>query len=134
VETLAEANARLAKNEANAVSTHQQTIIVGLTTTKSPTLNAVLVDQGKLYTDLTGKFPVRPSKGNWYVVVCYVFDCNYMKCVPMKSRSASEWVNAYDHIHQELTSKGFKPVNTSGKAGAQIPQLPLGDDSSPWGR
>jgi hypothetical protein len=27
----------------------------------------------------------------------------------MKSRSASEWVKSYDHIHQELTSKGFKP-------------------------
>jgi hypothetical protein len=27
----------------------------------------------------------------------------------MKSRSASEWVNAYDHIQQELTAKGFKP-------------------------
>jgi hypothetical protein len=27
----------------------------------------------------------------------------------MKSRSASEWVKAYDHIHQELTVKGFKP-------------------------
>jgi hypothetical protein len=27
-----------------------------------------------------------------------------------------------------------KFVNTSGKSGAQIPQLPLGDDSSPWGR
>jgi hypothetical protein len=25
-------------------------------------------------------------------------------------------------------------VNTSGKAGAQIPHLPLGDDSSPWGK
>jgi hypothetical protein len=25
-------------------------------------------------------------------------------------------------------------VNTSGKAGAQIPHLPLGDDSSPHGR
>jgi hypothetical protein len=25
-------------------------------------------------------------------------------------------------------------VNTSGKAGTQIPHLPLGDDSSPWGR
>jgi hypothetical protein len=24
-------------------------------------------------------------------------------------------------------------VNTSGKAGVQIPQLPLGDNSSPWG-
>jgi hypothetical protein len=28
---------------------------------------------------------------------------------------------------------GFVNVNTSGKAGAQIPQLPLGDNSSPWG-
>jgi hypothetical protein len=70
---------------------------------------AVLVDQGQLYTDLMGKCPVRSSKGNWYVMVCYVFDCNYVKVVPLKSRSASEWVKAYDHIHQELTAKGFKP-------------------------
>jgi hypothetical protein len=27
----------------------------------------------------------------------------------MRSRSASEWVKAYYHIHQELTAKGFKP-------------------------
>jgi hypothetical protein len=27
----------------------------------------------------------------------------------MKSRSALEWVKAYDHIHQELTVNGFKP-------------------------
>jgi hypothetical protein len=27
----------------------------------------------------------------------------------MKSRSASEWVEAYDSAHQELTVKGFKP-------------------------
>jgi hypothetical protein len=27
----------------------------------------------------------------------------------MKSRLASEWVKAYDTIHQELTVKGFKP-------------------------
>jgi virulence-associated protein VapD len=26
----------------------------------------------------------------------------------MKSRYASEWVKAYDHIHQQLTAKGFK--------------------------
>jgi hypothetical protein len=70
---------------------------------------AVVVDQGQLYIDLTGKFPVRSSKGNWYVMVCYYYDCNYIKAVTMKSRSASEWVKAYDHIHQELISKGFKP-------------------------
>jgi hypothetical protein len=77
--------------------------------TKTHLVYAVLVDQGQLYTDLTGKFPVRSSKGNSYVMVCYVYECNYVKVVPMKSRSASKWVKAYDHIHQELTAKGFKP-------------------------
>jgi hypothetical protein len=28
-------------------------------------------------------------------MVCYIYDCNYVKVVPMKSRSASEWVKAY---------------------------------------
>jgi hypothetical protein len=77
--------------------------------TKTHPAYAVLVDQGQLYMDLTGKFPLRSSKGNSYAMVCYVYDCNYVKVVAMKSRSASEWVKAYDHIHQELTAKGFKP-------------------------
>jgi hypothetical protein len=77
--------------------------------TKTHLVYAVAVDQRQLYTDLTGKFPVRSSKGNSYVMVCYVYDCNYVKVIPMKFRSASEWVKAYDTIHQELTVKGFKP-------------------------
>jgi hypothetical protein len=35
---------------------------------------AVVVDQGQLYKDLTGKFPVRSSKGNWYIMVCYAYE------------------------------------------------------------
>jgi hypothetical protein len=58
--------------------------------TKTHLVYAVVVDQGQLYMDLTGKFPVRSSKGNSYVMVCYVYDCNYVKVIPMKSRSASE--------------------------------------------
>jgi hypothetical protein len=77
--------------------------------TKTHLVYAVVVDQGQLYTDLTGKLPVRSSKGNSYVMVCYVYDCNYVKVIPMKSRSASEWVKAYDTVHQELTVKGFNP-------------------------
>jgi hypothetical protein len=77
--------------------------------TKTHLVYTVVVDQGQLYTDLTGKFPVRSSKVNSYVIVCYIYDCNYIKVVPMKSRSVSEWVKAYDSIHQELTVKGFKP-------------------------
>jgi hypothetical protein len=70
---------------------------------------AIIVNQGQLYTDLTGKFPVRSSKGNYYMMVCYIYDCNYVKVIHMKSRSASEWVKAYDTLHQELNVKGFKP-------------------------
>jgi hypothetical protein len=44
--------------------------------TKTHLVYAVVVDQGQLYTDLTGKFPVRSSKGNSYVMVCYVYECN----------------------------------------------------------
>jgi hypothetical protein len=42
-------------------------------------------------------------------MLCYIYDKNYIKVVPMKSRPASEWVKAYDSIHQELTVKGFTP-------------------------
>jgi hypothetical protein len=40
-------------------------------------------------------------------MVCYVYDCNYVKVIPIKSQPAYEWVKAYDTIHQELTVKGF---------------------------
>jgi hypothetical protein len=76
--------------------------------TNTHLMYAVVVDQGLLYTDLTGKFPVRTRTGNSYGMVCYVYDCTYVKVIPMKSRSASEWVKAYDTFHQELTVKGFK--------------------------
>jgi hypothetical protein len=76
---------------------------------KTHLVYAVVVDQGQLYTDQTGKFPVRSSKGNSYVMFCYIYDCNYVKVIPMKSRSASEWVKAYYIVHQELALKGFKP-------------------------
>jgi hypothetical protein len=42
--------------------------------TKTHLVYAVVVDQGQLYTALAGKFPVRSSKGNWYVMVCYACD------------------------------------------------------------
>jgi hypothetical protein len=76
---------------------------------KTNLVYAVVIDQGQLYTDLTGRFPVRSSKVNWYVMIVYSYDCNYIKPVAMKSRSASEWVRAFGEVFQELTSRGFKP-------------------------
>jgi hypothetical protein len=62
--------------------------------TKTHLVYAVVVDQGQLYTDLTGKFPVRSSKGNSYGMLCYIYDWTYVKVVPMKSMSALEWIKA----------------------------------------
>jgi hypothetical protein len=76
---------------------------------KTNLVYAVFIDQGQLYTDLTGRFSVRSSKGNWYVMIVYSYDCNYIKPVAMKSRSASEWVRACGEVFQKLTSRGFKP-------------------------
>jgi hypothetical protein len=39
--------------------------------TKTHLVYAFIVDQGQLYTNLTGKFPVRSSKGNSYVMFFY---------------------------------------------------------------
>jgi hypothetical protein len=36
---------------------------------KTHLVYAIVVDEGQLYTNLTGKFPVRSSKGNSYVMV-----------------------------------------------------------------
>jgi hypothetical protein len=44
--------------------------------TKTHLVYAVLINQGQLYTDLTGQFPVRSRKGNSYIMLCNVCDCN----------------------------------------------------------
>jgi hypothetical protein len=44
--------------------------------TKTHLVYAVVVDQGQLYTYLTGKLRARSSKGTSYVIVCNIYDCN----------------------------------------------------------
>jgi hypothetical protein len=91
--TRATAMGRMNQRRQNIRSTSKASVETQQTTdsdlgTKTHLVYAVVVDQGQLYTDLTGKFPVRSSKENYYVMVCYIYDCNYVKVIPMKSRSA----------------------------------------------
>jgi hypothetical protein len=52
-----------------------------------------------------------------------------------KDHSPSHHKRISDIYIQEIRDSALRVcVNTSGKAGAQIPHLPLGDDSSPRGR
>jgi hypothetical protein len=54
---------------------------------------------------------------------------------PLRPLLASAAYAIRSTFHTTLkATPGQLVVNTSGKAGAQIPQLPLGDESPPWGR
>jgi hypothetical protein len=86
-----------------------ETVTPASSGSKTHLVYAVVIYQGQLFTDLMGRFLVRSSKGNCYIMICYSYDCNYVKAVPMRSSYAYEWLKAYEHIHQELTSRGFKP-------------------------
>jgi hypothetical protein len=65
--------------------------------TKTHLVYTVVVDQGQLYTDLTGKFPVLSSEGNSYVMICYIYDCNLMIFIE-KDLIPKEDKGAYNHV------------------------------------
>ena len=46
----------------------------------------------KIYTDQTGKFPVRSSRSHQYIMVLINMDSSYISMEPMKTRHASQLV------------------------------------------
>jgi hypothetical protein len=70
---------------------------------------AVVPDQGQIYTDLTGNFPVQSSKGKNVLMICIFYDTSYIKPIAMKFKSGAEWVRAFSIVFDRMTSKGFKP-------------------------
>jgi hypothetical protein len=70
---------------------------------------AVVLDQGQIYTDLTGNFPARSSTGNNVLMVCYSYDANYMRTIVIKSNSGAEWARAFGIVFDEMIAKVFKP-------------------------
>jgi hypothetical protein len=60
-----------------------------ITGVKSDMVYTVVLDQGHLNTDLMGRFPERSSKGSWYTMMVYSFECNCVMPVAMKIRSST---------------------------------------------
>jgi hypothetical protein len=50
---------------------------------------AVVLDHRQVYTDLTGAFPTRSSKGKNGLMICYSYDANYIRPIAMKSKSGA---------------------------------------------
>ena len=72
--------------------------------------NIVELPTGKIFTDQTGKFPVESSKGNNYLFVLYDFDSNAILAEPIKNRTGSSLVKAFNKLTDLLISKGLKPT------------------------
>jgi hypothetical protein len=62
-----------------------------------------------LYTDLTGKFPIRSSHGNKIMFVAYAYGPNAILAQPMKNQSDAEMIKAYKDVYEYIETRGFKP-------------------------
>ena len=61
------------------------------------------------YSDLTGRFPHKSSRGNEYLLVVYDFDSNAILVEAIKNRTAKEITKAWEKIHLVLKSTGAAP-------------------------
>jgi hypothetical protein len=73
-------------------------------------VGATIGDNNKnnLYTDHTGKFPIKPFHGNQIVFVAYAYRPNAILARPIKSRSDAEMIKAYTDVYEYLEWRGFK--------------------------
>ena len=64
---------------------------------------------GKVYTDLTGKFPVPSSQGNNYIFLLYDYDSNSINVRAIPTRQANHILTAFEDIYNMLVRRGRKP-------------------------
>ena len=62
------------------------------------------------YQDLTGRFPVKSSRGNEYILVGYYPDGNYIHGIPVKNRSATVLTEAWKDLHAIFSKAGTAPA------------------------
>jgi hypothetical protein len=70
---------------------------------------AALVDVGKVYGDLRGRFPIRSSRGHQYMLTLYDYASDTISTEPMRNRSYKEMIRAYMALNQQLLNAGLKP-------------------------
>ena len=64
----------------------------------------------KAFSDLTGRFPHKPSRGHEYVFVLYHYDSNDIFAEPVKNRQAETLTQALEKINSLLKSRGEQPL------------------------
>jgi len=79
-------------------------------TLKSPTyVQFSQVDNAKLHADLTGKFTVQSRAGHEYQLIMFNPDTNYIKVIPQKTRSHTDYISTYQMAIEFWTSHNIHP-------------------------
>ena len=79
---------------------------------KSHHVAYMLIDKDEMvtaYQDLTGRFPVKSSSGNEYILVGYHYDANCILGHPVKDRKAPTLTEAWEKMHNEFKQAGTAP-------------------------
>ena len=72
----------------------------------------MLIDKKELstaYTDLTGRFPMRSSRGNQYILIGYHYDANCIHGIAIKDRTPTTITEAWRSLHDIYTQAGVAP-------------------------
>ena len=64
----------------------------------------------KMYTDQTGKFPVRSVRGMQYIMVLLEMDFNVILVEPMRNITSGEMVKAYQTLLDRLKEGRSEPT------------------------
>ena len=63
----------------------------------------------KVYSDLTGKFPVQSDRGNNYILVAYHYDANNILTIPLKNITGTCILSGITKIYDKLKKRGLTP-------------------------
>jgi hypothetical protein len=67
----------------------------------------------KLYTNNTGRLPIRARSGNQYIIIAFHSCCNAILCAPYVNRSDKHQLATYDSIMRCLANHGHDVVGMS---------------------
>ena len=63
----------------------------------------------KGFSDFTGAFPHKSSRGNFYVMYMYDYDSNEILDKPIKNRQEATTRDAFLKVHKVLKARGSDP-------------------------
>ena len=61
------------------------------------------------YSDLTGRFPYKSSRGNQYILIAYHNDSNAILAEPLSDRRGNTIIKTWQKINDVFVQRDFKP-------------------------